>query len=249
MRQRVLVSILSIASLVVLFVQPVTAGGWAVVTLKSLPTGVTAGEPVTVAFQVMQHGVHPLQLEPNQGKVVARHLASGEQVEFAIQPTETAGHYTTVLTFPQSGVWSWAIHPGWFHPAAMPNLTVSGPVAKAPAVAPVGWWQELVVQLSSLFQPRVQAAPVAPAAVPLDQVAYGKALFQAKGCVTCHLHAEVPASFSVEVGPNLTNYQVIPEYVETRLKDPKAINPEAKMPQLPLTKVEIDALIAFLSAE
>jgi mono/diheme cytochrome c family protein len=235
--------------LMLVLAQPSFAGGWAVVTLKDLPTHVQAGEPVEVAFQVMQHGFYPFEIPPGEGKVVARHLGSGETLEFTIQPDDAVGHYTTVLTFPQAGAWSWEIQPGWFHPATMPDLTVAGPVAPVPAAGAGSWWQLLITQLSSFLQPQVQAAPVAEAATLPDPVTYGKALFQAKGCGTCHIHADVPTTFSVEAGPNLTTYHVVPEYVETRLKDPKAVNPESQMPQLPLTKVEIDALIAFLSAD
>jgi mono/diheme cytochrome c family protein len=249
MIQRILSATVCLALLMMLVVQPVIAGGWAVVTLKNLPTEVRVGEPVEIAFQVMQHGAHPFAIPPGEGKVVARHRASGESLEFPIQSTSFVGHYTTALTFPQAGEWSWEIQAGWFHPAAMPDLTVSGPVASAPPTVAGEWWQVLFIQLSSFLQPQVQAAPAAPAATIPDPVAYGKALFQAKGCVTCHLHADVPTTFSVEAGPDLTNYLVIPEYVETRLKDPKAVNPASQMPQLPLTEAEIDALIAFLSAE
>ena len=89
------------------------------------------------------------------------------------------------------------------------------------------------------------AAPDAPA----DQIAYGKALFSAKGCVTCHHHAAVPGSGAFSEGnPDLTTYRWTAEYLHTWLKDPAAVRPKTYMPNLGLKLDEIDALIAFLSA-
>ena len=44
---------------------PVFAGGWAVITLDEIPTGVVAGEPLTIGFTVLQHGKTPMEgLDP-----------------------------------------------------------------------------------------------------------------------------------------------------------------------------------------
>lgn len=92
-------------------------------------------------------------------------------------------------------------------------------------------------------KPEVSAPAVAPAA-------YGRALFVAKGCSSCHLHSEisdtVPGPY---IGPNLTTYTNTPEYLHTWLKDPQALKPQTQMPNLGLKKVEIEALIAFLIPE
>jgi cytochrome c2 len=90
------------------------------------------------------------------------------------------------------------------------------------------------------------AAPVA--AAPAD-VAYGKALFSAKGCVTCHHHAAVPGSgIGSDEFPDLTKYRWDADYLRTWLKDPAAVRPNTYMPDLGLKRDEIEALIAFLSA-
>jgi cytochrome c2 len=88
---------------------------------------------------------------------------------------------------------------------------------------------------------------VAPA--PAD-VAYGRALFLAKGCVTCHHHGAFPRSgFGSDSGiPDLTTYRWTAEFLRTWLKDPAAIRPNTDMPNLGLKQDEIEALIAFLSA-
>ena len=86
-----------------------------------------------------------------------------------------------------------------------------------------------------------------PAAIAADP-AYGRGLFMAKGCATCHFHAEanVGSQFS-EVGPNLTFYRADPVFLQSWLKDPQSIRPTTRMPNLELKKTEIDALIAFLA--
>ena len=98
------------------------------------------------------------------------------------------------------------------------------------------------------------AAPATPAPSPSvapspDDVAYGRALFSAKGCVTCHHHAAVPGSGAFGDGnPDLTTFRWSAEYLRTWLKDPAAVRPNTYMPDLGLKSEEIEALIAFLSA-
>lgn len=76
----------------------------------------------------------------------------------------------------------------------------------------------------------------------------GKALFMAKSCATCHIHAaaNVGSHFS-EVGPNLTYYRADPEFLQRWLRNPQSIRPNTRMPNLNLRPDEIDALIAFLA--
>ena len=89
----------------------------------------------------------------------------------------------------------------------------------------------------------------APATAATDDIAYGRALFVAKGCTTCHVHADISSNASMSIGPNLTAYQPAPDFVRRWLRNPKAIRPNTFMPDLDLTETEIDALLAFLDAE
>jgi cytochrome c2 len=93
------------------------------------------------------------------------------------------------------------------------------------------------------------AAP-APTATTAD-AQYGRALFSAKGCVTCHHHGAIPGSGQLGGSdvPDLTNYTVNADFLRTWLKDPRAIRPNTWMPNLELKQDEIEALIAFLSAK
>jgi hypothetical protein len=65
----------------------------------------------------------------------------------------------------------------------------------------------------------------------------------------CHSHSETNQirEFGVDMGPNLTNFSASPEYLRVWLKDPLAAKSTAKMPDLGLKEVEMDALIAFIN--
>ena len=110
---------------------PAFAGGWAVITLDELPTGVVAGEPLTVGFTVLQHGRTPMSdLAPSI-------IANSKEEKFVVlaEPDGKPGHYTATLTFPKEGDWSWSIQ-AFTMEQPMPVLSVAAPVA-APANQPV----------------------------------------------------------------------------------------------------------------
>ncbi len=87
--------------------------------------------------------------------------------------------------------------------------------------------------------------PVGTQAANHAVAAYGKTVFQAKGCAACHAHAAV-SSPSFEVGPSLTNYRADLAYLQRWLRDPQAVKPTT-MPNLNLSDDEIAALVTFLS--
>ncbi|OGO36262.1 MAG: hypothetical protein A2Z03_07885 [Chloroflexi bacterium RBG_16_56_8] len=83
-----------------------------------------------------------------------------------------------------------------------------------------------------------------------SQIELGRKLFTAKGCVTCHVNNKAAApSFSVEAGPNLSNYKASPEYLRMWLKDPVSVKPLTQMPNLGLSEAEMEALIAFINSD
>ena len=120
-----------IALLATLFiVTPVLAGGWAVITLDSLPGGVTAGQPLTIGFTVRQHGITPLGgLDP---EIRLTNSASGESFTvYAVEQGEN-GHYSATITLPDSGSWRWSVEAfGIEQP--MPELSVTGPTSPVSA--------------------------------------------------------------------------------------------------------------------
>jgi cytochrome c2 len=80
-------------------------------------------------------------------------------------------------------------------------------------------------------------------------IARGKALFAAKGCVTCHRNDKIDEQWTVEIGPNLTNYTNTMASLDAWLANPAAVKPGATMPALGLRTDEIEALVAFLLAD
>jgi len=87
----------------------------------------------------------------------------------------------------------------------------------------------------------------------ISQVELGKQLFIAKGCITCHYNSKVAASseyWTIETGaPNLSTFSGNPDVLRTRLKDPASVKSDTKMPQLGLSAVEIEALVAFINSK
>ena len=118
----------------------------------------------------------------------------------------------------------------------------------------------LLLALSFVARPPTGAVVIATAApTPTPNPAYlGRALFQAKGCTTCHRHAglsiarvETRAKVDLDLGqalgaPDLTHYWPDADFARRWLRNPAAVRPEAEMPNLGLSDAEIEALLAFL---
>lgn len=87
----------------------------------------------------------------------------------------------------------------------------------------------------------------------LSQVEFGRQLFIAKGCITCHVNTKAASQsehWTIEMGAtNLSNFSASPEVLFIRLKDPSAAKSDTKMPNLDLTETEIEALIAFINSK
>lgn len=97
---------------------PVLAGGWAVVTLDSLPgPDVRAGQELTLGFMVRQHGQTPVHTvdfmnnEPVKPLVTAVNAQTGETVKIEAAPDAAVGHFTARLTLPSAGAWQLSIYP------------------------------------------------------------------------------------------------------------------------------------------
>lgn len=127
------------------FAVPVFAGGWAVITLDELPTGVVAGEPLTIGFTVLQHGKTPMTgLDPT----ITATLSKNEQLTFFAKPEGKPGHYTVTLTFPKEGNWEWSIQ-AFTMDQAMPVLSVGA------------------AGVASVNQPQVKTEPTTTSIAPL----------------------------------------------------------------------------------
>lgn len=211
---------------------PAWAGGWVVVTIKTLPQAVRAGEAVAVVFIVRQHGQQPVHVD---GQLVATRQGSGERVRFAAQRMKQEGHHLVVATFPSAGTWDW-----YFEPTPFPPNGEFAPLTVLPAEgASGGWWQWLRTLLETTQSANAK----------VSDAAQGRALFLAKGCASCHVHSEAQLEWSTELGPNLTDYPANPELVRLWLRNgwDLTAGKQWRMPTLELSETEMDALIAFLA--
>lgn len=93
--------------------------------------------------------------------------------------------------------------------------------------------------------PEAQPASAEAAARAVE----GRALFVAKGCSTCHVHAAVTEIRSYRIGPELTDRRLDPAFLRAWLANPAAVRPGTQMPNLQLQPQEIEALIAFINGD
>ena len=122
--------LLMIISLV--FVAPtVQAGGWAAVTLDSLPVAPRAGEEIRIGFTIRQHGVTPINTA--RPYLEAENEATGESLRVAARQEGAVGHFIVDVTFPSAGSWRWAINLESFggFPDYFEALTVLPPAANS----------------------------------------------------------------------------------------------------------------------
>jgi hypothetical protein len=87
----------------------VHAGGWGVITVKTLPDYFEVGRPTQIAFSVKGHGQ---TLAPGlKGSVEA--VSGGAQIVTPIEPGNDAGHYHATLVLPREGDWVLTINAGY----------------------------------------------------------------------------------------------------------------------------------------
>jgi cytochrome c2 len=267
------------ALLTALVLVPAWAGGWAVITLDSLPGDVSAGQPFAIGFTVRQHGRTLLSDLDPAPSVEARLSTTGEIVRVEASDSGSAGHYTATLLLPTAGNWTWGIRGFGDLLQPMPPLHAVSAVGAAPtpgaSPAPVlilaGGAAALglgllsrrhmrsatavlglavVLALGGFYLGRTAAAPAVEAAASSSSTS-GSELFLAKGCVMCHVHQAVPesAAVSLSIGPDLSQYHNSPDFLRSWLANPSAVRPNTGMPDLGLSAEEIDALIAFLNQD
>jgi hypothetical protein len=154
---------------------PALAGGWALVTLDSLPREVRAGESFQLGFMVLQHGKTPTNKDLN-GNPLAPILtaikqggAAKDAETFRVEARQEGaiGHYVADVTFPSDGSWAWQIMLPTFYVQDSPsgsNAAVFAPLTVLPAAvaAPAPAAQPAAAPASA---PAAQPAPVAQPAV------------------------------------------------------------------------------------
>ena len=92
-----------------------------------------------------------------------------------------------------------------------------------------------------------------PLPAPLGEADRGRVYFAAKGCVNCHVHADVDLRGVMhDFGPELTNRRFAASYLAQFLADPSIKPQDGDKPRMPspnLRPADIAPLIAFINAE
>lgn len=240
-----------------MWVTPVMAGGWAVVTLDQLPAQIVAGRPIDVGFTVRQHGrTLRSDLTPI---VLADRIDAKDSFRVTAERKGVEGHYVATLAFPSAGEWNWRVDVEEFGMMTqpLPKLTVLD-AANARALtfasqSGAGDRATLMPGILATLIRLLETALIKSSNAAPSQVQLGQDLFLAKGCAMCHRHDAVRDAWqgfgSVEIGPNLTTRKLDPDYLRRWLKDPSAIKPGTVMPTLGLSDGEIEALVAFLNSK
>jgi mono/diheme cytochrome c family protein len=141
--------------------------------------------------------------------------------------------YRGRITFPEPGDWQVTIHSGFGN----------GKTTLVP-------WR--VVDSVTRVRGTVEEHLASRGIAPFGEVERGRRLFASQGCVTCHVHRDVPIGTELAgFGSDLTNRRFPADYLARFLADP-SIRPAAdgkRMPNLALREKEIAPLIAFINAE
>jgi hypothetical protein len=116
---------------------PVFAGGWATITVDSLPESMQAGEMARIEFTILQHGKTPVHTL-NWGKEVMlltpilTATLDETTLEFEAHPAKQIGAWFVDVTLPQAGAWEWSITT---NPLAVVPITEFEPLVVEPASA------------------------------------------------------------------------------------------------------------------
>ncbi|MEO8355638.1 MAG: c-type cytochrome [Chloroflexota bacterium] len=106
---------------------------------------------------------------------------------------------------------------------------------------------------TSSVEAQGSSSPTVAEESSVSQVELGRQLFLAKGCITCHTNSKAARSseyWTIEMGAtNLSNFSANPQVILMRLKDPSSVKSDTQMPNLDLTEVEIEALVAFINSK
>ena len=107
MIRRIAAVLAAIAMLLVLAV-PVMAGGWADIKADA-QTGKppVEGQPTTVGFTVLQHGVTPAPWE--SATVHFQDPGTGESFDVKATNDRPDGHFVATASLPHAGYWSWQV--------------------------------------------------------------------------------------------------------------------------------------------
>jgi hypothetical protein len=108
MRQRLFRCLAAAALLAAVVAGGVNAGGWATITADTAnPAQPNAGQPFTLGFTVMQHGITPAGWV--HATLLAVDGATGKEVSVKATGQGADGHFVATMTLPTGGYWTWQV--------------------------------------------------------------------------------------------------------------------------------------------
>jgi hypothetical protein len=108
MRHRIPAAALAAAAATLLLAGTALAGGWANAIMDDPPPDPpSAGEPMTIGFTLLQHGVTPVN-DPAP-TVTLRNAATGEELTVTATQEGASGHWVATITFPSDGIWRYEV--------------------------------------------------------------------------------------------------------------------------------------------
>ena len=164
---------------------------------------------------------HGVTLSDGTTTMVTATDGNGRTAKALAKPTGNRGEYSTDLSLPEPGTWT---------------IEVDSDLG-------VVTWRPINV---------IRPNETLPAALP--PAVRGEHLFVAKGCLTCHVNKEIAGRNLLPAGPELTGKKFPADYLKRFLADPaqaRGTSAEKRdsMPNLNLSKDEIESLTAFINRE
>jgi mono/diheme cytochrome c family protein len=203
---------------------PAVMGGWAVVTVRELPTSLTVGQPTTLSFTMRQHGE---ELMSGRAAVVKLRTGGllGARQEIEAERTRERGVYRATSTPSEPGELRVVVDAD-YHGYEAPLLPIT--VVARGATAPT---QTAEVRGRALF--------VAKGCI---------------GCHTKNDDAVLNDFREMRVGPDLGGRSFPAAWLVQKITDPASLRPAGRpnnqtslMPQLEVTLAEAQAIASYIN--
>ena len=108
MRHRIPTAALAAMAATLILAGSALAGGWANAVMDDPPSDPpSAGEPITIGFTLLQHGITPVN-DPAP-TVTIRNAATDEEISVTATQEGASGHWVAVITFPTEGTWRYEV--------------------------------------------------------------------------------------------------------------------------------------------
>ncbi len=122
------------------------AGGWAMASLDTTPTGFEAGQIHQVGYRILQHGVHPADVG---GTEIRFFNDGGEMVAFRGKSTGEVGHYLADVALADPGIYRWDVTMGYFPAQELGTIEVRAALAVATSGGSALNWMHIVFPIAA----------------------------------------------------------------------------------------------------